>query len=238
LLRGLEASAAAILSAFGLSPDPNAPPARAEALALLFEWLPPGMAKREDARRDLEAVRRLHALLGAAARQAEDIRESKGAKPRTPNGPLDTLFEEIAIAYRRATGGRIGRSSNPTSGEACGPLVRFAQEAVRLIALRLPEAVDFGPESDADDKADDKALRLLREHAKNPLADRRARPRSARTQESQESPAARPAAPGRKAAVLSRSFYGLTWCGIATHRPTSQLILPPAFFVRSCRRSP
>jgi hypothetical protein len=110
-------------------------------LALLFEALPPGTAKREDVRRDLEAVRRLHALASAAA----GTYEARKGKPREPDGPLLDLFVGITIAYLRAVGGRLGKSD----ATPAGPLVRFVQAAMHVMVTRLPYATDFDPERDA-----------------------------------------------------------------------------------------
>jgi hypothetical protein len=155
LARGLEAHAAAILRAFGVSPGPGAPPVRAEALALLFEALPPGTAKREEARRALEGVRRLHTLAGMAVAEYE---RRKG-KPRQSDRTLRDLFMAIAIAYLRACGGRLGASYDPFSGEVGGPVIRFAKAAVGVMAQRLPRATDLDPERDAE------ALDALQAHA-------------------------------------------------------------------------
>jgi hypothetical protein len=104
--RGQAKLAAEFLAGFGVSLDPGAPPVRAEALALVFEALPPGTAEREEARRALDGVRRLHTLAGMAAAEYE---RRKG-KPRQSDRTLHDLFVAIAIAYLRACGGRLGAS--------------------------------------------------------------------------------------------------------------------------------
>jgi hypothetical protein len=153
--RGQAKLAAEFLAGFDMSPDPGARPVRAEALALLFEALPPGTAKREDVRRDLEAVRRLHSLAGMAAAEYE---RRKG-RPRQSDRTLRDLFMAIAVAYLRACGGRLGASCDPFSGEVGGPLIRFAKAAVGVMAQRLPRAMDLDPDRGAA------ALDALQAHA-------------------------------------------------------------------------
>jgi hypothetical protein len=138
--RGRATLAAEFLAGFGMSPDPGGAPARAEALAPLFEGLPPGAARREDVRRDLEAVRRLHALASAAA----GTYEARKGKPREPDGPLLDLFVSVTIAYLRSVGGRLGKSDVAPAS----PLVRFVQAAMRVMVTRLPYAMDINPKHD------------------------------------------------------------------------------------------